>query len=118
MPRPMRHARRVGKNRRVGECERLYPHAAGGVLRRPGSMAREIRTVAPLRSRRAHWFPSRGDLLMHWRIRHGDILDEPADVLICSANPFLTLSGGVGGALLLRYGPSLQSELNEYLAGR
>lgn len=55
---------------------------------------------------------------MHWRIRHGDILDEPADVLICSANPFLTLSGGVGGALLLRYGPTLQSELNEHLARR
>src|SRR4051794_41344277 len=55
---------------------------------------------------------------MHWQIRHGDILDEPADVLICSANPFLTLSGGVGGALLLRYGSSLQSELNEYLAQR
>src|SRR3954470_8679124 len=53
---------------------------------------------------------------MRWRVRHGDILDIPADVLICSANPFLTLSGGVGGALLLRYGPSLQSELNEHLA--
>src|SRR4051794_36392835 len=52
---------------------------------------------------------------MRWRVRSGDILDEPADVLICSANPFLTLSGGVGGALLLRYGSSLQSELNEYL---
>ena len=51
----------------------------------------------------------------HWRVRAGDILDEPADVLICSANPFLTLSGGVGGALLLRYGPSLQVELNEFL---
>jgi O-acetyl-ADP-ribose deacetylase (regulator of RNase III) len=53
---------------------------------------------------------------MRWHFRHGDILDEKADVLVCSANPFLTLSGGVGGALLLRYGPSLQAELNDQLA--
>ena len=53
---------------------------------------------------------------MRWRVRHGDILDVAADVLVCSANPFLTLSGGVGGALLLRYGASLQAELNDYLA--
>lgn len=55
---------------------------------------------------------------MRWRLRHGNILDEPADVLICSANPFLTLSGGVGGALLLRYGLSLQQELDGILARR
>jgi O-acetyl-ADP-ribose deacetylase len=54
--------------------------------------------------------------MMRWRVQQGDILDEPADVLICSANPFLTLSGGVGGALLLRYGASLQQELNDALA--
>ena len=53
---------------------------------------------------------------MRWRVRHGDILDVAADVLVCSANPFLTLSGGVGGALLLRYGASLQTGLNDYLA--
>ena len=53
---------------------------------------------------------------MRWRVRHGDILDETADVLICPANPFLTLSGGVGGALLLRYGAALQHELNDALA--
>ena len=52
---------------------------------------------------------------MRWRVRVGDILDEPADVLICSANPFLTLSGGVGGALLLRYGNSFQQELQDRL---
>ena len=33
---------------------------------------------------------------MRWTIKHGNILNEPADVLICSANPFLNLSGGVG----------------------
>ena len=53
--------------------------------------------------------------LPHWRVRRGDILDEPADVLVCAANPHLTLSGGVGGALLLRYGPALQTELNDHL---
>lgn len=53
---------------------------------------------------------------MRWLVRHGDILDVAADVLVCSANPFLTLSGGVGGALLLRYGASLQTELNDHRA--
>ena len=46
----------------------------------------------------------------------GDILDEAADVLVASANPFLNLSGGVGGALLERCGPELQEELRRYLA--
>ena len=55
---------------------------------------------------------------MHWRVRRGDILDEPADVLVCAANPHLTLSGGVGGALLLRYGPALQAELDDHLGRR
>jgi O-acetyl-ADP-ribose deacetylase len=52
---------------------------------------------------------------MKWSIRHGDILDIQADVLICSANPYLNLSGGVGGALLIRYGAGLQAALHEYL---
>jgi O-acetyl-ADP-ribose deacetylase (regulator of RNase III) len=52
---------------------------------------------------------------MRWRLRHGDILDVPADVLICSANVYLTLSGGVGGAFLLRYGPAMQEALQQYL---
>jgi O-acetyl-ADP-ribose deacetylase (regulator of RNase III) len=39
---------------------------------------------------------------MRWRVRHGDILDVAADVLVCSANPFLTLSGGVGGSNAVR----------------
>jgi O-acetyl-ADP-ribose deacetylase len=55
---------------------------------------------------------------MRWTIKHGDILDEPADVLVCSANVFLNLSGGVGGALLLRYGDQMQRELRDYLADR
>lgn len=52
---------------------------------------------------------------MRWTAKVGDILNEPADVLICSANPFLTLSGGVGGALMLRYGDQLCHELEDYL---
>ena len=55
---------------------------------------------------------------MRWSVKQGDILDEPADVLVCSANPWLNLSGGVGGEILLRYGPRMQEELHRYLAGR
>jgi O-acetyl-ADP-ribose deacetylase (regulator of RNase III) len=55
---------------------------------------------------------------MRWRLRQGDILDVPADVLVCSANVYLTLSGGVGGAFLLRYGPEMQAALERYLLDR
>jgi O-acetyl-ADP-ribose deacetylase (regulator of RNase III) len=55
---------------------------------------------------------------MRWQVHHGDILDVPADVLVCSANVFLALSGGVGGAFLLRHGPAMQDALAEYLARR
>jgi len=55
---------------------------------------------------------------MLWQLHHGDILDVPADVLVCSANIYLTLSGGVGGAFLLRYGPAMQKALFEHLADR
>ncbi len=48
----------------------------------------------------------------HFAFQHDDILNVPADGLICSANPDLNLSGGVGGALLLRYGSQLQEELH------
>lgn len=52
---------------------------------------------------------------MHWTVKQGDILDEPADVLICSANCYLNLSGGVGGEILLRFGDAMQRELHSYL---
>jgi O-acetyl-ADP-ribose deacetylase (regulator of RNase III) len=52
---------------------------------------------------------------MKWQVNVGDILDIPADVLICSANVYLNMSGGVGGAFLLRYGPAMQAELQRYL---
>lgn len=55
---------------------------------------------------------------MHWQVYQGDILDVPADILVCSANVYLALSGGVGGAFLLRYGPDMQEALQSYLTER
>lgn len=57
-------------------------------------------------------------MVMRWTVTQGDILDEPADVLVCSANVFLNLSGGVGGSLLLRYGDKAQNPLRRYLDDR
>ena len=51
-----------------------------------------------------------------WAAVEGEILDVPADALICSANPQLNLSGGVGGALSLRYGGAMQAFLQSRLA--
>ena len=51
-----------------------------------------------------------------WCVHHGDLLDVPADVLVCSGNVYLTLSGGVGGAFLLRYGAAMQDSLSGYLS--
>ena len=55
---------------------------------------------------------------MRWSAKQGDILVEPADVLICSANVGLNLSGGVGGEILRRYGDAMQNELHGFLAQR
>lgn len=52
------------------------------------------------------------------RFVHGDLLAEPADYLVSSGNVQLNMSGGANGALLLRYGPSLQAELHAWLAQR
>lgn len=49
------------------------------------------------------------------QLYHGDIFDLDADVLVCSANVSLNLSGGVGGALLSRFGSALQTELHSHL---
>jgi O-acetyl-ADP-ribose deacetylase (regulator of RNase III) len=53
--------------------------------------------------------------MTRWHISNADILDVDADGLICSANPNLNLSGGVGGAFLLRYGSEMQDFLYDYL---
>ncbi len=50
-----------------------------------------------------------------WTASVGDILNASADALICSANPQLNLSGGVGGAFGLRYGASMQQFLHSWL---
>jgi O-acetyl-ADP-ribose deacetylase (regulator of RNase III) len=52
---------------------------------------------------------------MNVRIVVGDVLDEPADVLISTANPQLNLSGGVNGAILRRGGEAVQEELHAHL---
>jgi len=48
-------------------------------------------------------------------IKVGDVLIEPADVLISTANPWLNLSGGVNGAIREAVGPDLQTELHELM---
>jgi O-acetyl-ADP-ribose deacetylase len=53
-----------------------------------------------------------------WAVKFGSILDEPADILICSANVSLNLSGGVGADLLQRYGTKMQTELHKIIAWR
>lgn len=55
---------------------------------------------------------------MRWIVNVGNIVDQPADVLICSANVLLNLSGGVGGEILLRFGEGMQKELHQYMADR
>ncbi|MCU0719097.1 MAG: macro domain-containing protein [Pirellula sp.] len=52
---------------------------------------------------------------MKINVKVGDVLSEPADVLISSANPWLNLSGGVNGAIREAVGPDLQTELHELL---
>lgn len=52
---------------------------------------------------------------MKIRVKVGDVLREPADVLISTANPWLNLSGGVNGAIREAVGPDLQFELHGFL---
>jgi O-acetyl-ADP-ribose deacetylase (regulator of RNase III) len=55
---------------------------------------------------------------MQSEVKVGDVLDEPADVLISTANPWLNVSGGVNGAILLRGGEAVQAELRDHLRQR
>lgn len=48
-------------------------------------------------------------------VKQGDVLDEAVDVLICTANALLRMSGGVNGAILARGGKDVQNELDQYL---
>jgi O-acetyl-ADP-ribose deacetylase (regulator of RNase III) len=56
--------------------------------------------------------------MAQWSVQVGDILAHPADLLICPANPWLNLSGGLGGQLLRQCGEPLQQELHAWLASR
>jgi O-acetyl-ADP-ribose deacetylase (regulator of RNase III) len=53
--------------------------------------------------------------MTRWYVSQADILGTEAEGLICSANPSLNLSGGVGGAFLLRYGTEMQQFLHSHL---
>lgn len=55
---------------------------------------------------------------MKLEIKQSDVLEQHADVLICSANVFLNLSGGVGGEILRRHGIAMQRALHQYLSER
>ena len=57
-------------------------------------------------------------LPMSLHLHHGNLLDLHVDVLVCSANVSLNLTGGVGGELLLRYGGEMQKELHALLKSR
>jgi len=48
-------------------------------------------------------------------VRSGDVLDEAVDVLVCTANTGLRMSGGVNGAILQRGGEDVQRELDRFL---
>jgi O-acetyl-ADP-ribose deacetylase len=53
---------------------------------------------------------------VQWEVKVADALVEAGEVLVCPANVFLNLSGGVGGEILLRHGDGMQKELHEWLA--
>jgi O-acetyl-ADP-ribose deacetylase len=55
---------------------------------------------------------------VRWVLKTGNIVDESVDVLICSANVSLNLSGGVGAELLGRFGPAMQQALHRFLQAR
>ena len=48
-------------------------------------------------------------------VRIGDLLEESADAIICPANPWLNMSGGVNGEILRRGGEPIQTELHAHL---
>jgi O-acetyl-ADP-ribose deacetylase (regulator of RNase III) len=49
------------------------------------------------------------------QVVQGDVLAQAADVLICPANCFLNMSGGVNGEILLRGGEEIQDALHDFL---
>ena len=55
---------------------------------------------------------------MRFFLQQANILDIHADVLICSANVCLNLTGGVGADIVHRYGNQMQSDLHIQIADR
>ncbi len=55
------------------------------------------------------------DQLPNIIVKHGDLLDEVADVIDSTANPSLLMSGGVNGAILMRGGHDVQRELQAHM---
>jgi O-acetyl-ADP-ribose deacetylase (regulator of RNase III) len=49
-------------------------------------------------------------------LKHTDLVEEPADVLIYSTNVLLNCSGGVGAAMMAKYGRRFQTDLHGLLA--
>jgi len=64
----------------------------------------------------ANFSPFHLNAMTAWTASVGDIPDSSADALICTANPQLNLSGGVGGAFGLRHGDAMQQVLHNWLA--
>ena len=52
---------------------------------------------------------------MEIKLYNGSILDIEADILVCSANVSLNLTGGVGADIVARYGNEMQFELHGQL---
>jgi len=53
--------------------------------------------------------------VLNLTVKHGDLLDESADIIVSTANPALLMSGGVNGAILERGGADVQAELQAHL---
>jgi O-acetyl-ADP-ribose deacetylase (regulator of RNase III) len=51
-------------------------------------------------------------------LKQCNILDVPADILVCSANVSLNLTGGVGADIIQRYGTKMQEDLHNILKER
>jgi O-acetyl-ADP-ribose deacetylase (regulator of RNase III) len=51
-------------------------------------------------------------------LKQCDILDIKAEILVCSANVSLNLTGGVGADIIKRCGAGMQEELHEMLESR
>ncbi|MBS2040431.1 macro domain-containing protein [bacterium] len=56
--------------------------------------------------------------MVYFKLIQGDIVGAEADVLVCSANPWLRLTGGVGASLREAAGEGVEQELQAALQAR